>query len=292
MFLINSIILIKLASMKHSFLLSAFVGITLLGITAPVQAAVLLDFDTAADLDSLDQTSALSPALTWSGSAGVGGGGGVTTSAGTTPGSWLYSPGVFDATQTGVGFTLSYYFQTPETLPTALGAGIASIGLGASESTDINGGPLTDRITLTVLKWNGTEGWALATNNSTSSSSIVGNFSMDPDTWYKLQGVFTQGVNGQWTIQMDLWNYGSDGTGTPVSTASILRGASVHTAYSGVGSSMEASLGIIPFGSSRMAAFDLVESNVVLVPEPTSLSLMFSSLGIACLLYRRRQYRK
>jgi hypothetical protein len=241
-------------------------SIVVLSMTVLAQATVLLNFDAATQLDSLAATSPSSPTLTWDGVVGVGGSGGVTTSAGATSGSFLYSAGHFDATQTGVGFTFSYYFKTPQTLPTSLGAGIAGIGLAKDVSTDLKGGAFADRITLHVIKSNGSKGWGFATNNSTDSNSISGDFSIFPETWYKLEAVFTQDANGQWTIQMELWSYGSDGVGTPVSIASILRGASVHTAYSGVGSSTDARVGIITSGADRTGAFDMLESDITFLP--------------------------
>lgn len=248
--------------------LMQFIALFCLGSTILVaRAEVLLNFDTASELDSLANTSASSSPLVWGKDAGVGGSGGVITSGETEIGDWLFSPRHFDATQTDKGFTLSYYFKTSATLPTGNGQAIGGIGLAKDASMDLLNGPAADRILLQVMKWNEPNnigGWAFAVNNSTSSSHVIGDFSISPETWYKLEAVFTQALNGQWTIQMDLWSYGSNGTETPSSVASVLRNPSVHSAYTGVGSSREACMGILSTG--RLEAFDLVETDVELVP--------------------------
>jgi|GEM_PF-3375197 len=263
----------------------------ILSTASSLSAAVLLKFDSAGDLETLKPASTNYPELTWSGTAGVGGGGGVLTQSGFTYGNYRYSGGVFDASEPGKTFSLSYYFLTPSSLPTSNGSQMASVGILKDAQTTTASAP-TDFIDVRLIRYDPvSNGFAFAVNNSTTSNSIFGDFSVSADTWYKMEGLFTQESNGQWTIEMNLWSYGSTGAGDPSLVTTVTRNPSGYSVYTGVGQSMDAVLMIGAVGASRQAAFDLMESNVVFIPEPGTALLM--GLGVSAgLLAARYKSRK
>lgn len=272
--------------------LSILTLLAMIGMSSSAQAVVFLNFDTASQLDSLSGASSPSvPPVAWSSDAGVGGSGGVTPTQATGLGGMLYSPGYFDATVTGVPLSVSYYFFTPAVLPTSQGQTIAGLGLVKDINTDLWGGAAADRITISVLKLNNTNGWGIARNNSTSSGANLGDFSISPETWYKLEGIFTQNIAGQWGLEFNLWNYGSTGTESPTLVSNVSATPSIHTAYTGVGNSTEARLGVLAMGTNNMAAFDLLESNISIISEPTGAAMLLFGLGAMGWLQRGRFHR-
>lgn len=256
---------------KPTFALTA--ALTTLGLTAAGHAAVLVDFDTAADLSDFDATTNYAH----SGSGGIGGSGGLAvTGDGTVS---QYTPETFDllAAGTKLILTMDGFYDVNVAANATLQPAIRA---GLTQETNTTMGGTSNMVQASLLASNSPTAALLQLDSEDSANLESSAITLTDDRWYRLVAEFEADVSANGVkMSVSVFDIGANGLGTPTQVGSTLSSTLNADTVRGDSTLYAA------FKTNRASGVTTLD-NFTVVPEPASLAL--ATLAGMLMLPRRR----
>jgi hypothetical protein len=270
--------------MKNSVI--SFVAVSALAISS-ASAAVNFSDSFSTDTRSNYTVTASPSDVTYSGTAGTSGGGGLALASTSDVLPSIISNSSFTVA-TGEALDMSVMFQ--KGTPGYTGSSQLFLGISDQSNYSWGGAPGTgfSALGISVNAFN-----QIFTRSATNGSGVTnanftpsGPFNLTNGNWYKLSATITKPATGNdWTISGQFQDWGSTGT-TPGATILTLPTATVTIASATFNDAATANYGQFGYRASAWSGADNF-TMVSPVPEPSTMALC--GLGALALVSRRRR---